>query len=64
MGPVPQREDKVPDGLDWDLWLGVAKERPYISGYYHPGNWRKRRDFGTGTLVIWDAIFLVDGIGL
>ncbi|HAA88041.1 MAG TPA: oxidoreductase [Verrucomicrobiales bacterium] len=49
MGPVPQKEDKIPEGFDWDLWLGVAKHRPYIAGYYHPGNWRKRRDFGTGT---------------
>src|SRR5271165_2182935 len=22
----------VPDTLDWDLWLGIAKERPYTSG--------------------------------
>ena len=49
MGPVPQKEDKIPEDFDWDLWLGVAKHRPYIAGYYHPGNWRKRRDFGTGT---------------
>ncbi|HUF63053.1 MAG TPA: Gfo/Idh/MocA family oxidoreductase [Verrucomicrobiales bacterium] len=48
--PRPQRSDPVPEGLDWDLWLGVATERPYLEGYYHPGAWRKRRDFGTGTL--------------
>jgi hypothetical protein len=51
MEPVPL--DKVqppPAELDWDKWLGVAAERPYIPGYYHPSNWRKRRDFGTGTL--------------
>ncbi|MFO0953006.1 MAG: hypothetical protein U0835_18015 [Isosphaeraceae bacterium] len=47
--PRPTRVDKVPEGLNWDLWLGVAATRPYISGYYHPGNWRKRLDFGTGT---------------
>src|SRR5207248_10442636 len=39
----------VPPGLSWDLWLGVAAERPFIGGYYHPGVWRKRMDFGTGT---------------
>ena len=33
MGPVPQKEDEIPEGFDWDLWLGVAKSRPYISGY-------------------------------
>jgi predicted dehydrogenase len=50
MKPRPDRHDPVPDGLDWDLWLGVAEKRPYIKGYYHPSKWRKRRDFGTGTL--------------
>lgn len=48
--PRPNRSDPVPAGLDWDGWLGVAAERPYIGdGYYHPFNWRKRLDFGTGT---------------
>lgn len=49
MNPRPDRKDEVPANLNWDQWLGVAKERPYLKGYYHPGNWRKRRDFGTGT---------------
>ena len=35
--------------MDWDKWLGVAAERPFIQGYYHPAEWRKRLDFGTGT---------------
>ncbi len=48
--PRPNRKDPVPDGFNWDYWLGVATERPFIgNGYYHPGNWRKRLDFGTGT---------------
>lgn len=46
----PQTSDPIPEGFDWDKWLGVASERSYIKGYDHPGNWRKRRDFGTGTL--------------
>jgi hypothetical protein len=40
----------VPDQLDWNLWIGTAAMRPYHSGIYHPGNWRKMIDFGTGTL--------------
>lgn len=48
--PRPDRKDPVPDYLSWDGWLGVAADRPFIAnGYYHPGNWRKRLDFGTGT---------------
>ncbi len=48
--PKPDRVDPVPAGLDWDLWLGVVAERPFIGeDYYHPAHWRKRLDFGTGT---------------
>src|SRR5262249_38766763 len=47
--PLPRRKDKVPDKLNWDFWLGVAASRPFLAGYYHPANWRKRLDFGTGT---------------
>ncbi|QOV91758.1 Gfo/Idh/MocA family protein [Humisphaera borealis] len=50
MSPVPDAKDPVPEGFDWNLWLGPATDRPFIKGYYHPGVWRKRRDFGTGTL--------------
>ena len=46
----PDRKDPVPASLNWDWWLGVAEDRNFIgNGYYHPGNWRKRLDFGTGT---------------
>ena len=47
--PRPNRKDPVPAGLNWDFWLGVAAERPFLKDYYHPQNWRKRLDFGTGT---------------
>jgi predicted dehydrogenase len=63
MEPKPDRTDAVPDGLDWNRWLGVAAERPFIGDrWYHPGNWRKRLDFGTGTFGdmgchIYDPVF-------
>jgi len=47
--PRPDRRDQVPANLNWDFWLGVANERPFLANYYHPGEWRKRLDFGTGT---------------
>ncbi|MGN6546043.1 MAG: Gfo/Idh/MocA family protein [Aureliella sp.] len=39
----------VPAGLDWDLWLGPAKVRPY-NACYVPFKWRGWWDFGTGAL--------------
>src|SRR3954447_4020768 len=39
----------VPGTLDWDLWLGVAKERPYSDDYL-PFSWRGFFDFGSGSL--------------
>ncbi len=45
----PNRRDPVPEQLNWDWWIGVAADRNYINGYYHPFQWRKRLDFGTGT---------------
>jgi predicted dehydrogenase len=59
----PEEKDPVPDGFNWDLWLGVCETRPFIgNGYYHPVNWRKRLDFGTGTFGdmgchIFDPVF-------
>ncbi len=39
----------VPDTLDWDLFIGPAKTRPY-NAMYTPWNWRGWWDFGTGAL--------------
>jgi predicted dehydrogenase len=49
-GPLPEGEDPVPEQLDWNLWLGTSKKRPYKKGVYHPANWRKLMDYGCGTL--------------
>ena len=37
-----------PDFLDWDLWLGAAKKRPYCDRI-HPANWRRFWEYGSGT---------------
>ena len=39
----------TPAGLNWDLWLGPAVERPYTEGA-HPFFWRRFWDYGTGQL--------------
>jgi len=60
----PAGSDPVPDGLDWDLWLGPAPWRPFKAEWpeasvkssrrrgrvYHPFAWRGWQDFGTGAL--------------
>jgi predicted dehydrogenase len=48
--PLPPGDDPVPAPFNWDEWLGVSAARPFKKGVYHPGNWRRRVGFGTGTL--------------
>jgi predicted dehydrogenase len=45
----PTETPPVPSTLDWNLWLGVAPERPYNPAY-HPSKWRGWWDFGTGSM--------------
>ncbi len=49
-GDRPTEVQEAPAFLDWNLWLGPAPERPYAEGRYHPAQWRRWWDFGTGTL--------------
>src|ERR1700722_19784563 len=58
----PSGEDEVPSNLDWDLWLGPARQRPFKDLYdpsiatgfaknvYHPRSWRGWFEFGNGAL--------------
>jgi hypothetical protein len=46
---TPEQGQWVPDTLDWDLFVGPAKMRPY-NEIYHPWNWRGWWDYGTGAL--------------
>ena len=47
-----------PANVDWDLWLGPAKEQPYRDGI-HPNKWRAWWDFGTAGLGDW-GVHLLD----
>jgi hypothetical protein len=58
----------VPEGLDWNLWLGPAPERPYHPAYL-PFVWRGWWDFGTGALgdmgcYSFDVIFRALELGI
>lgn len=46
---TPKQAHKVPSTLNWDLFIGPAKKRPF-NEIYHPWNWRGWWDFGTGAL--------------
>jgi len=46
----PAGEDPVPANLDWDVWLGPARFRPYKKDTYNPFKWRGWLDYGTGAL--------------
>jgi len=50
--------EPVPDGLDWDLWLGPSPWRPFNNRFHHPYGkpgdvvpWHFCRDFGGGNLT-------------
>ncbi len=44
----PKEAQPVPAGLDWDMWLGPAPERPFHHAYL-PFVWRGWYDFGCGS---------------
>jgi predicted dehydrogenase len=46
---APADQPPVPQGLDWDLWLGPAEYRPYHSAYA-PFGWRYWWNFANGQL--------------
>ncbi len=46
---TPETAHKVPDTLNWDLFVGPAKMRDF-NEVYHPWNWRGWWDYGTGAL--------------
>ncbi|MDB5386352.1 MAG: iolG 12 [Planctomycetaceae bacterium] len=46
----PVETDPIPAGLNWDLWLGPAKERPFNKVYFPGPKWYRWWDFGSGTM--------------
>lgn len=47
---IPKDRPPVPKGLDWDLWLGPAIDRPYHPHYTHTV-FRGWYDFGGGSMA-------------
>jgi len=64
--PAPAEGQPVPEGMDWNLWLGPASERPFHHAYL-PFVWRGWVDFGCGAFgdmgcYSFDTIFRVLGL--
>ena len=45
----PSKIQPIPEGMDWENWIGPAPMRPYHS-CYHPKVWRCFWDFGSGMM--------------
>ena len=63
----PTDTPAVPEGLDWDLWIGPAPMRPFHPAY-HPFSWRAWQDFGAGAMGdmachVMDASYTVLKLG-
>ena len=50
LGRPPERNDPVPESLNWDLWLGPAPARPFHATYFPGPRWYRWWDFANGTM--------------
>jgi len=55
--PGDPRPKPVPQGFDYEMWLGPAPWAPYRQGL-HPFHWRGNRDYSGGVLTDWGAHLL------
>ena len=46
----PKGSSPIPKGLDWDLWLGPAPERPFHDIYFPGPRWYRWWEWGSGTM--------------
>jgi len=53
-----QEDGPVPEGVDYDLWLGPAPKRPFNPNRFHY-NWHWNGDYGTGDIGN-DGVHAVD----
>ena len=46
----PKKSQPIPDGLNWDLWVGPAPDTPFHNDYFEGPLWYRWWDFGNGTM--------------
>jgi hypothetical protein len=54
---VPQGSQPVPEGLDWDLWLGPLAAREYHADWMAYSHWRETCNGGLGVFGMHTSIF-------
>lgn len=58
VGPEIVPDEPVPAGVDYDMWLGPAPQRPFNQNRFH-GSWRHFWDYGGGMVSDW-GVHLLD----
>jgi predicted dehydrogenase len=58
LGANPIQDGPVPEGVDYDMWLGPAPKRPFNRNRFH-GSWRHFWDYGGGMFSDW-GVHLID----
>ena len=58
VGQPVQPDAPVPDGVDFDFWLGPAPKRTFNPTRFH-GSWRMFWDYGGGLMTDW-GVHLID----
>lgn len=54
--PIP--DSAVPAGVDYEMWQGPARRRPFNQQHFH-GSWRMFWDYGGGLMTDW-GVHLLD----
>lgn len=58
LGAEPFMDEPVPKGVDYDMWLGPAPNRPFNRNHFH-GSWRHFWAYGGGMFSDW-GVHLID----
>jgi predicted dehydrogenase len=58
LGTTLVDDSPVPEGVDYNMWLGPAPERPFNQARFH-GSWRHFWDYGGGLMSDW-GVHLID----
>ncbi|MDX1586835.1 MAG: Gfo/Idh/MocA family oxidoreductase, partial [Balneolaceae bacterium] len=57
-GAIPVENSPAPEGVNYDMWLGPAPERPFNQNRFH-GSWRYYWAYGGGVQTDW-GVHLLD----